>query len=140
MTESTSEQNAAATVAAKDTNEKTAERRDAEAFARQKLSSTVVVINEAGEFINAQPDGEFDLNIDDTSGAVIGTHTRPTSPPTSNEVTGHLTAGVIHLIATGESRRHVGILFGNRFIGTRKSTGVVLFGQEEGVWVGTKVP
>jgi hypothetical protein len=138
MTESRSEQNTAATAAAK-TNETSDEttQRAAAAAVPQKLASIVFIIGDDGELRNIERDGLFDLTIED-GGVVKGTHTRPTLPtPSPNEVTGTLVDNVITLTAPGV-REHTGILVGRRFIGVRRPLSA-LSSQEEGVWVGTKV-
>lgn len=128
MTESMSKKQAAATSAAKET-EQTAEPLSAE---KLQLSSEVVIFRDGSIF--HENDGEFDLQINGQD--VTGTH----SHPTPHTVTGTLRGVVISLDSDDGVRNHTGLLVGDtRFIGKREPRGDSL-NQEEGVWVGTKKP
>lgn len=132
MAESTYEQNAAATRAKDNPEERVA-------AGPQKLKSTLIIFEVDGE-IRVDDEGEFDLNIT-PAGVVTGTHTRPMKPP--KNVNGTLSDTVPPVIEIRDgSRKHRGVLVGKQFIG-RQEPDVAVGApddKEEGVWVGTKVP
>lgn len=137
MTDSTSEQKAAATMTAKDKREETTETTQPAALVTPlNLRSEVIIFNDDGEFKSFERDGRFELDITDPDN-VTGTHFHD-DPPSENEVTGALRDGVITLTAE-DVRMHFGLDLGNAFIGIRRPLNNNLLSQEEGVWVGTKV-
>jgi hypothetical protein len=109
---------------------------------KEKWQSEICIFDSSGKFVRMESDGVFELEIDDSTKKVKGTH----SHPTAHDVTGDIqptTPPGIFLISADGARIHTGGL--KEINGKQYYIGMKLLPnrmklreQEEGVWVGTK--